>query len=438
MNPPNNHGQRLYLCDLPKDVLLLIFGQLDAVSLLKCTEVCVLFNALITSGIESQYRIQLLKNHLVECEGVYKLSSAQRLQLLDGYEMAWDSTKWKRYVILQDRDDTAPETRYELKSGLLTLQISPRQIQYCWMPSTFKNHLHANEIPNIDAGREIRTEEVMLPVDVWNYTTDPRQDLLVTVGPGRSGYPNPPSHHPVDMHFWEISTGRPHPLALKVNIPVHEGPVNSFFTLKVYGNQVAYLHRVPSLSVHLNTLFILNWKTGDTKALVGSIHGVIFLEEDIILLAVSQHGTVPRLVTIDLKTVPVNLGRPVDIYARHLHAFVLQTSLQYQENLRVEFLPNDTFASKIYSASSRWEEKVKNHSPYLPSTKDSLLVIRLSNMTDRTDDTYITLLLSSMFSVDSTGAPDFRKPKLQQLSTRCQGQFHSPSSDARSTNAAML
>ncbi|KAJ7667391.1 hypothetical protein B0H17DRAFT_253635 [Mycena rosella] len=233
---------RLFLCDLPQEILLEVLTLLDGKSLLlSCPSVCRLWKNIIDSSTDIQYTLELWADgFIVGASG--NSSAVEKLKALHERRRAWLSLNWSsRTVIPIDPTSRA----YELVDGVFAqLNVGIQSFTAVWLPSAL------DHVPKTTSNSD-------LGIDPRDFVIDPTQDLVAFV-----------YEHPEDSANVECRTLlslKPHPLATLplISFPVTDfplGPLCVDLADDVIGLFFASSGRV----------VLLNWRTGRIIADIAS------------------------------------------------------------------------------------------------------------------------------------------------------------------------
>ncbi|KAK0464979.1 uncharacterized protein EV420DRAFT_1301547 [Desarmillaria tabescens] len=263
---------------IPTELFLVIFGFLDARSLIICKQVCQLFLALIDETVALVYTIELARYGHVDYAAA--LPSAERLAQLREHNNAWnklDGTWSDSIPMLQGH-------LWELFGNVLAQHSGSGSLVFTQLPSST---------------RLIEQKEWSVPLSglhIRDFGMDPSQDLLVLIESPRWGRN---LNHSFQFHLWSMSTGKAHGLA-SVPILKHAQKVPDYgmsHTIQISGDHLGVVFHGNNAA---KELVVWNWKTGRRALyLTGNeIGSFAFLTEKHVVVSVSE-GTELRLLVVD-------------------------------------------------------------------------------------------------------------------------------------------
>ncbi|OAX41500.1 hypothetical protein K503DRAFT_767638 [Rhizopogon vinicolor AM-OR11-026] len=267
---------------LPNELIALVFNELDVVSILKCKQVCRLFNSVIAGNAQLLYKIELFFARFED--GTHcNLDTAGRLRAFRQYQQAWNNLSFphSRLISMQDSHP------WELSGGVLCQAIQSG-FTCVQIPCRIKG------IPE----REWTVDD--LGFDIRDFTIDTSQDLIVAVE--QVGvYPN----HSCKIHLRTLSTGEHHPMSVApfvthVPLSMHE---EFKFLIQTCASRIAVLFQQLADDSSSDELVIWDWKSGHQKLFIQDkdLQSFSFVTEDLVLIGiVGSDNTPPRLDVISI------------------------------------------------------------------------------------------------------------------------------------------
>ncbi|KAG6908210.1 hypothetical protein DXG01_005682 [Tephrocybe rancida] len=281
------------LFDLPPEIILqiLCFLDLSELALLQCTSS--ILCDLIQDSQGLQYRFAAAAAG-VEDNAYTSHAAHERIKLLKNREEGWlnvDIDFEKTIPII-----SFPSGIYDLTGGIYFRgDWSRRTIHYCRLPSQPSDAAVWKQItvdkPLVDIGVSVFEHDL---IAILTYTPSPKD----------------PRRHVIEVALFELSTGKPHPLAKSPVLFVSESSLSQpSILLEIVGEHLVLVLAQHTLEADAkDSLRVFEWKTGALKMNVErdyrGYHDVVFLSPTILLLPNYHHNT------FDIWEIPVG-GAPV-------------------------------------------------------------------------------------------------------------------------------
>ncbi|KAK7061681.1 F-box domain-containing protein [Favolaschia claudopus] len=267
------------LPELPPELIETVCHRLDALSIIRLTQVSRQLWTIFQQSSALQYKVQLEINGLQDGQSG-SCSSAARLELLKAHQAAWTNFNCSSSI---QSTMSMGGNYWELVGNVLGTY-------------SLENGFSFNRIPS--AIRQIPSERwslAELNIKVNDFSMDLSQDLLLVV--------EVTSSRSTVVHLLSLSTGRPHPLARNpqlsrdVDEPRHSSSYQ--FQIRIYGEHIGLL-----TDAHDDTagLMVWGWKTGVMKKdLSGDeITSFAFLDHRMLLISVYINFQ-PELRVLDIE-----------------------------------------------------------------------------------------------------------------------------------------
>ncbi|KAG1717929.1 uncharacterized protein EDB91DRAFT_1305162 [Suillus paluster] len=258
---------------LPNELIALFLDELDVVSLLRCKEVCRLFNSVIATNVQLLYKIELFFGRF-ENGRHCNLDTVSRLRACRQYQQAWNNLSFpdSRFVSMQEGH------AWELSGGVLC-QAMRSGLSCLQLPCKIKD-IPEREWSINDFGFEIR-----------DFTIDTSQDLIVAVEPVGI-IPN----LSCKIHMRTLMTGEHHPMS---SVPfVTHTPSSEHeelrFLIQVCGSRVAVLFQELADEPTCE-LVIWDWKSGQQKLFIrdADLKSFSFVTENLVLVGIVESDEAP-------------------------------------------------------------------------------------------------------------------------------------------------
>ncbi|KAH9937048.1 uncharacterized protein B0H18DRAFT_968898 [Fomitopsis serialis] len=228
--------------ELPTELVAHILADLDCIDLLRCREVCRMFDAVVEDSAVLQYKIELLKAGQEDNHRLGILSAAERLQLLRKHQAAWASLDFS----YQKSVPMLIGHTWELYGGVLAQGTDQSNLNFRQLPSALRS-IEEKEWKIEGLGFEIR-----------DFSMDPAQDLLVAIQ-----MPDSPTSV-FHVHLRNMYTGAPHPAAPNPAVLTHQPDgTQASYGIQISGDHIGIF--VLSANEISNEVVIWNWKTGVCK-----------------------------------------------------------------------------------------------------------------------------------------------------------------------------
>ncbi|KAG0695360.1 hypothetical protein DFH29DRAFT_1005553 [Suillus ampliporus] len=261
---------------LPNELIALFLDELDVVSLLRCKQVCRLFNSVIATNVQLLYKIELFFGRF-ENGRHCNLDTAGRLRACRQYQQAWNNLSFSHSQFISMQEGHA----WELSGGVLC-QAMRRGLECVQLPCKIKD-IPKREWTINDLGFEIR-----------DFTIDTSQDLIVALE--QVGLI---PHLSCNIHMRTLMTGEHHPMSA---VPfVTHTPSNMHeelrFLIQVCGSRIAVLFQELA-DEPCSELVVWDWKSGQKKLFIrdADLKSFSFVTEDLVLVGVvGGDETPPRL-----------------------------------------------------------------------------------------------------------------------------------------------
>ncbi|KAJ7095342.1 hypothetical protein B0H15DRAFT_904062 [Mycena belliarum] len=267
------------LPEIPPELLQVICLCLDALSIVRLSQVSRQFHRLLQDSSALQYNIQLELAGL--CDGQAVAASAARLELLKVYQAAWASFEWTQ------SNSTRVESEgnlWELVGNVLAMYRPERGFSFTRIPSPIRNVPSAQwSVPDV-------------PISVKDFSMDLSQDLLLVVEFDEE-------KSATVVHLLSLQTGQAHPSArnpllarlIQMNMP---GP--SSFQIRIFGEYIGVMAEDFDDDVEL---LIWNWKSATLKKHMrrADITSFAFLDSQRLLIAGLTTDLQPELRVLDIK-----------------------------------------------------------------------------------------------------------------------------------------
>ncbi|KAH7926824.1 hypothetical protein BV22DRAFT_323419 [Leucogyrophana mollusca] len=350
---------------LPKELLLVIFLELDGLSLLKCKHVCRLFYSIITGSVALEYIVELLAAGMDD--GIHPSADITRLHALRNHQKAWDSMTWTEtgYIFMEWGH------RWKLCGGVLCQATGTGDLSCVQLPSRC---------------REIEDKRWTLAnfgFNVRDFTVDPSQDLLVLLeatGPHRSFI----------VHLRSLTTGAHHSLASGPSIIHSPCPLGSWeFTIQICRQRLGILIGDSYISDNDKDLMVWDWKTSRLEM------SFSFVSDDLILVA---------------KVVPGHDGRSIprlDILNVSQYESAILPSSGVDFICGLQYPPIKGEITKLLVRSEPAPSWMPQQVPFFTSQKERLFVVTCSVDTKGDEVTVLFVPLSTILAQiqAATGVP---------------------------------
>ncbi|CAL1695559.1 unnamed protein product [Somion occarium] len=268
------------LTELPTELLIKIFDDLDLRNLLHCKPVCRLFNSIINDAATLQYKMELALCGM-EDGPPGSMVPAERLECLREHQDAWGHLRFTQTSNI----DMQSGNVWELYGNVLSQGKNRRSLAF-------------HQLASVIRGIEDRSWSLDdLDVEIRDFGMDPAQNLLVLI---ESLVPN--NGRSYSIHLRTLSTGESHPAAPKPAVLTYTPNFRcSSFTIQTSAELLGIIfHSMDGMD---NELIIWNWKTTEIELAVSGdpVKAFAFLTDHHILLAklVTYSAT---LAVVDLQT----------------------------------------------------------------------------------------------------------------------------------------
>ncbi|KAF5312727.1 hypothetical protein D9619_002879 [Psilocybe cf. subviscida] len=359
--------------ELPDELLVHILENLDYRDLLRCIWVCKNFKEIIDGTAALQYTIELaVSGQRNNCHYDPVDSSKEKLDRLKKHQEAWKELKWSRDLKIP----MSSGGLWEIYGGVLAQNTEQGEIQFYQLPSDL---------------RGIEEKRWTLPGDfgfvVRDFSMDPGQDLLVLVQ--TLDAPENDGSSQYRVHFYTMSTGKPHPLASRsmVVIPQTHYDAHVFCSIQVFGDLVG-VHFCPQITDE-NVIALWNWKTGELQIHIygEELASFTLLSDRWMLFAFSDEFDAPRLNVVDFMKEP----------SRRCTIDELET------NFELEYPPLSNRDAYVRDMQLRADPGcfVDNRPgvPYSQNTKDFTIVFT-TELVVRNSDRYVIQFISAQLLLD--------------------------------------
>ncbi|KAJ6599108.1 hypothetical protein DFH09DRAFT_1130142 [Mycena vulgaris] len=264
---------------IPPELIEAICICLDALSIVRLTQVCRLFHRILEQSSALQYKIQLELAGLRDGPLVNAVhGSAARLDMLKVYQAAWANFHWKH----SNRTTLDMEGNlWELVGNVLATYHPQKGFSFTRIPSATR-HITPAQWSVAD-----------VPVTVKDFSMDLSQNMLLVVefsAPKKSAI----------VHIFSLQTGRPHPLA---RTPSLSRPIDvlgpSSFQIRILGDYIGILVEDDEEAVEL---LVWEWKTGNIKKHIrgDDMTSFAFLDNCRLLIAAISADLQPELRVVDI------------------------------------------------------------------------------------------------------------------------------------------
>ncbi|KAF9228849.1 hypothetical protein BS17DRAFT_877408 [Gyrodon lividus] len=269
-------------CFLPAELIETIFDQFDVPSLLRCMQVCKLFQAIISESTHLLYKIDLFGSRMGD--GRHSaLDIVDRLTRLRSYNQVWNEMRWTGSKKVPMEGGSS----WDLVGGVLAHALfNDRSISCVQLPCSIKG---------IPEKRWI----VDLEITIRDFYFDVAQDLLICI-------------EVIDdelcrIHFLTLSTGKRHPLACTPTV-THEAPdlpmwIDPRFFMQICGPRIIILlEDVAYGAPSVGDFVAWDWRTGELEMFIrcAELCSFSMLTEDLILVATIPMPCEPSLDVVSI------------------------------------------------------------------------------------------------------------------------------------------
>ncbi|TFY52154.1 hypothetical protein EVJ58_g10171 [Rhodofomes roseus] len=252
--------------ELPTELIVHVFAELNCADLLRCREVCRLFDAVCKESAVLQYKAELAKAGLEDHPTPRPLSAAERTQLLRKHQAAWSSLD----ISYEEVVPMLVGQTWELYGGVLAQGPDQSSLRFRQLPSALRG-IEDKEWTIEDLGFEIR-----------DFAMDPAQELLVAIQ-----MPDSPTSV-FHVHLRNIYTAAPHTAAPNPAVLTHQPDgMQVSYSIQISGDHLGVF--VMSANEISNEVVIWNWKTGVCK--LAELQALRTAEEPQLLVADFLAGT---------------------------------------------------------------------------------------------------------------------------------------------------